>query len=79
MSVMQIGEGTRARRHISGLRYYGSRRCTRCSQSIAAERVDQLSRGLDWFMHMDSGTASAIRFCSPHSQSGIPLMTCRIS
>lgn len=43
--VMQIGEGTRARRHISGLRYCGSRRCTRCSQSIAAERVDQLSRG----------------------------------
>ena len=78
LSVMQIGEGTGARRYISGLYHCGSRRCARCSQSIAAERVDQLSRGLDWFMHMDSGTASAIRFCSPHSQSGIPLLTSRI-
>ncbi len=51
LSVMQIGEGIRARRHISGLYDCDSRRSARYSQSIAAERVDQLSRGLDWFMH----------------------------
>lgn len=51
LSVIQIGKGTRAKRYISGLYHCGSRRCARCSQSIAAEREDQLSRGLDWFMH----------------------------
>ena len=76
---MQIGEGTGARRHISGLYHCGSRRCAECSQSIAAERVDQLSRGLDWFMHDGLGDGIGHQSCSPRSQSGIPLLTCRIS
>lgn len=58
LSVMQVGEGTGDRRYISGLYHSGSRRCARCSQLIAAERVDQLSRGLQWLR--DDGLGDGI-------------------
>ncbi len=77
LSVMQIGEGTGARRYISGLYHCGSRRCARCSQSIAAERVDQLSRGLDWFMHdgLGDGIGHQVLFATftiGHSLDDLP-------
>ena len=77
LSVMQIGEGTGARRYISGLYHCGSRRCARCSQSIAAERVDQLSRGLDWFMHdgLGDGIGHQVLFATftiGHSFADLP-------
>ena len=55
----------------------GSRRRTRCSQSIAAERVDQLSRGLDWFMHdgLGDGIGHQVLFATftiGHSLDDLP-------
>ena len=77
LSVIQIDEGTGARRYISGLYHCGSRRCARCSQSIAAERVNQLSRGLDWFMHdgLGDGIGHQVLFATftiGHSLDDLP-------